>query len=363
MAEQNILNANQAVLEQILGDINEHEENQEMLEHMSFSIREISKEIDSVERSMEDEISSRIKESTDSIVAGYEKAIASDKEKIKQVQIERDKAKMQGIKERIDSETAALRNENKELKSQIEKAFIQQNVPAITNNSFFMTLFISRKLKDILIYALFLLVVFVCIPAVLFYLSVVPAWSIILYMAILAILFLVIGKLIYINVILPHNDVIIAARDTKYRINNNKKVIKKIQHSIRKDKDEAMYGLESFDHKINDLHDSINRTESEKQKALKEFEDTVKPDIVKEIESRYADKLDLMKTELAKKKEEHTKLEDLIKQQRIYISSNYEAYLGKEFVDKDKLAELNDIMMSEGCETIAQAIAIYKNHR
>lgn len=124
-----------------------------------------------------------------------------------------------------------------------------------------------------------------------------------------------------------------------------------------------MYGLESFDHKINDLHDSISSTENEKQKALKEFEETVKPDILEEIQNRYADKLELMNSELAKKKDEYTKLDDLIKQQRIYISSNYEAYLGREFIDKDKLAELDNIMKGGTCTTIAQAIAEYKNLR
>ena len=98
MAEQNILSADQSVLEQILSDINEHEENQERLEHIAASIKDITRETDSTTKAMEEEISSRIKESTDSICAGYDKAIACDKDKIKQVQAERDKAKMQGIR-------------------------------------------------------------------------------------------------------------------------------------------------------------------------------------------------------------------------------------------------------------------------
>ena len=72
--------------------------------------------------------------------------------------------------------------------------------------------------------------------------------------------------------------------------------------------------LKALNHKINDLHDSISSTENEKQKALKEFEETVKPDILEEIQNRYADKLELMNSELAKKKDEYTKLDDLIKQ-------------------------------------------------
>ena len=60
MAEQNILNGDQQVLEQILGDINEHAEKKERLERMSVSIRDITKEIDSTTKAMEDEISSRL---------------------------------------------------------------------------------------------------------------------------------------------------------------------------------------------------------------------------------------------------------------------------------------------------------------
>ena len=138
MAEQNILNGDQQVLEQILGDINEHAEKKERLERMSVSIRDITKEIDSTTKAMEDEISSRISESTDSICAGYDKAVSQDKDTIKQVQADRDKAKMQGIKERIASETASLRAENKSLQNEINEAFIQENIPRIVNNSFFM---------------------------------------------------------------------------------------------------------------------------------------------------------------------------------------------------------------------------------
>ena len=195
MAEQNILSADQSVLEQILSDINEHEENQERLEHIAASIKDITRETDSTTKAMEEEISSRIKESTDSICAGYDKAIACDKDKIKQVQAERDKAKMQGIKERIQTETASLREENKELAGQIEKAFIQENVPKITNNSFFLAIFLSRKLKDVLVYILFMLIVCAGIPAVLYILPAVPVWVPVVYTAVVAVLFLIISKI------------------------------------------------------------------------------------------------------------------------------------------------------------------------
>ena len=85
---------------------------------------------------------------------------------------------------------------------------------------------------------------------------------------------------------MPHYNTIIAARDTKYRIRNNKKIIKKIRHSIKKDDNDAIYGLESFDHKINDLHDSIEKTESiEKTDNIEKAESTEKTDSKEKTDS------------------------------------------------------------------------------
>lgn len=42
----------------------------------------------------------------DAVCAGFDKAIAGDREKLKEVQNKRDKAKLAGVKERIAAETS-----------------------------------------------------------------------------------------------------------------------------------------------------------------------------------------------------------------------------------------------------------------
>ena len=66
-----------------------------------------------------------------------------------------------------------------------------------------------------------------------------------------------------------------------------------------------------------------------------------------------------MKAELDKKSAENLKLENLIKEQRIYISSNYEAYLGKEYVTVEKLTELKQVMISGGAATVTYSFPRY----
>ena len=94
MAEQNILNGNQKKLEQIIGDVKEHNTKKDRLEKLAESVKDISKELDNARKEKQNETDSKIKASTDAICAGYDKSIEADKEKIKTVSAERDKAKM-----------------------------------------------------------------------------------------------------------------------------------------------------------------------------------------------------------------------------------------------------------------------------
>ena len=361
MAEQNILNGNQKKLEQIIGDVKEHNTKKDRLEKLAESVKDISNELDNARKEKQNETDSKIKASTDAICAGYDKSIEADKEKIKTVSAERDKAKMAGVKERISAETASLRAQNDDLKDQINEAFIHENISKIYNSQLFISVFNPKQLLDYVIDIAVMVGLFVAVPIVLFLLPVIPQWILLIYCIAVSFICIVVVKAVFRKIVLKHSETIMAAQSTRTQIKDNNKRIKKIEKNIRKDKNEDMYGLESFDSQIKALYDDIAEIEDEKQSALEDFEKNTKADIISEINERYADKICNMETELEKKKVEYDELDDLVKKQRIYISSNYEAYLGKEFINVDKLSELNSIMKSDSADTIAQALAVYNN--
>lgn len=361
MAEQNILNGDQEKLEQILGDLKEHKEKKERLDKLEVIVKELTKELESTQKEKKDETDSKIKASIDAISEGYDKSINANKDKIKAVTARRDKAKMAGVKERINAETASLRAENEDLSSQINEAFIHENISKFCNGRIFVAIFNAKRVVDYIIDIAILMVMLIAVPVGLYLVPCIPEFVLLLYGVIVSLFFVIIIKCMYRGIIIPHKETIYAAQDTKNRIIENKKRIKKIEKNIRKDKNEDMYGLDEYDTDINNLHDDIVKIESEKQEALDEFEKTTKADILEEIDERYQNKIDNMETELSKKKEEFNSLDDLVKKQRIYISSNYEAYLGKEFINIDKLTELKSIMKSGSADTISQAMAVYNN--
>lgn len=361
MAEQNILAGNIAILEQIISDIKEHNEKTERLDKLTNTIRELNKDIDVSEREIRDETEAKIKSSINSISQGYDQSIASDRAKLKNVQNDRDKAKMAGVKERIEKETASIRKENGELKEQIKEAFKLEQIPMYCNSRIYLALFQTKGTADVILFLTSLLLLYLAIPVGLYFIPGFPRWGFILYYFVMVVAVLSVYRFIYEKTLVGHSETITEARKTRLQIKFNVKRIKKIEKSIRTDKNEDMYDLDEYDYKINELFDDISRIEDEKKKALDEFERTVKPDIIAEIDGRNRSRINLMKTELEKKHEESLKLEGLVKEQRIYISSNYEAYLGKEFINIDKLQELYSFMKSGVAETVAQALAAYKD--
>jgi hypothetical protein len=224
-------------------------------------------------------------------------------------------------------------------------------------------LYRTRKLSDVFIYLVAIALVYAAVPFGLTCIPDFPLWGMILYYVIVILIQSFINKMIVEKTIVHHGSTIDEARRLKDNMHGNQKKIKKIAKNIRTDKNEDMYGLENYDEKLAALREDIKRIEKEKEAALDDFEKTVKADIIAEIEGRENDSINAMKSELEKRNAEHLRLENLVKEQRIYISSNYEAYLGKEYVTEERLQGLKQLMTTEGFATIGQALAAYKEKR
>lgn len=86
----------------------------------------------------------------DAVCAGFDKAIAGDREKLKEVQNKRDKAKLAGVKERIAAETAHIHKENEALKNQVKDAFAQENIPMFCNSRIYIALLQNKRMTNVI---------------------------------------------------------------------------------------------------------------------------------------------------------------------------------------------------------------------
>jgi len=364
MEEQNILTGNIICLNQIRSDIKEHNIAKEKIEPIKVTVKDLEKHIESSEKAVKDEIESTLKTRREAVESGFNKEIEGDQDKLKKIQSDRDKAKSKGVKERISVETSSLREDNNGMKDEIKAAFKSNKIPAFCNTRLFLALFMTKGIKDMFICVLTFLISFLAVPSAIYYfVPNLPDWSlIVIYVVIVAIVFTA-YKLISEKIKFPHLEVIQGLVKTKDRITENKRKIRKIVHAIKKDKNEEMYGLDRFDEKINIIISDIEKFEAKRSLALEDFNNLVKPNIIAEIEGKDRDRIIALKINLKKQQSFLSEMEDKVKDQRIFIASNYEAYLGNEFATPDKLEALAEIMNTGGAETIGKAIAVYNTKK
>lgn len=361
MAAQNVLAGDEKVLAEIINEVKEQNARIESYNKLASQIREFSRDVEDQKRSIQASIDTKIKQSSAAICAGFNKSIDEERAKLKDIQSDRERAKDAGVKERISTETAHLRHENEKLKSRIKESFKTNGVPAYCNNAVFMMMFRTTGIFQYLIYFLLLTVFYAVIPTVALIVFKLQAQYIIIYYFVCILIQSFVGKVVYKKTIMEHFATLDEAARMQSDIKDNNKRIKRISKRIRKDKSEEMYGLEEFDNRINEVRDNIKNIENQKALALQNFEKNVKPNIIIELEAVNKNKIDAMDKRLSDMNEKYNHLDELIKQKRMYISSNYEAYLGKEVFDIDKLLKLQKIIKSGQADTIAKALSVYES--
>lgn len=99
-------------------------------EQLSVEEKQLERQLEAEKKALADEISFTIKKRQEEITASYDKEIGKEQERLKKAKAKREKAKNQGIKERIAEETAPLRDHNRELRLKIKSLFQKERLPS-----------------------------------------------------------------------------------------------------------------------------------------------------------------------------------------------------------------------------------------
>ena len=146
MAGQNVLNGDLNVLKQVISDVSEYSANREELDRQNDTLKELNKNIESIQKNINDEIDNKVKEGINSVGESFDQSILEEKVKLKDVQSKRDKAKHAGVKDRIQNETAELRDMNRDMYSQIKAAFKEEGIPKYCSRGGFTPCLLPRGL-------------------------------------------------------------------------------------------------------------------------------------------------------------------------------------------------------------------------
>lgn len=326
--------------------------------------KRLGKALDTEKKVIADTISQTIKKRRDEINTTYDKEINKAQDQLKKARSKREKAKSQGVKERISSETAELYSLNKEIKALMKSLFKEKRVPGFCNSGLYYSLFFPKWPKELLTALVFVLVFFLAIPCGIYFL--VPERTH-FHLAVIYVLDIVIFGGIYISISnrtkMQHMETLRVGRKYLDDIRANNKKIKKVTSSIKKDRDDAQYHLEKFDDEIAQFQQDLNEVTAKKKEALNYFETVTKTILQDEIEHNHKAKLDELESQYGQVQEQLKSTSAEVKSKRLNITDNYGTYLGKEYLDSLKIAELCTIVQSGQAANVSEAITVHKSKK
>lgn len=331
-------------------------------DNLALEEARLEKSIQNKEKAISEEIASTVKKRKEEIENTYDEQIVKTQSRSKKVRMKKEKSKNAKVSERIEIETADLKDEYKQMSLECKKIFKQDKVPSFCNTKLFYELFMPKGLKDYLIILFCLLLILVAIPCSIYFLLLPQektSYLILIYF-VTVVLFGGIYKVVENKTKIKHRDAIQQVHIIRNKMILNKKKRKRIEKKILNDKDESQYGLDKYNEELQELEKEVNIISNQKKEALETFENTTKTVIVEEIKARNEEELSNLKQEYDKVYTKAKTTEENIKSLSIEIASNYEAYLGKEFMSMGMLDQLIELMTENQLETISEAIAEYK---
>ena len=367
IVDKNILSGDVNTLREYRALVEDYNNSKVLMEQAQAEEKRLSKELALNKKNLKDDIEITIKKRRNEVSDKFDKEIDKDENKAKKIRGERSKAKNKGIKARIADETADLTVQNNELKANIKSALRAEKLPGFCGVGLYFTLFFTKGVGEVFFCALMIILMCLVLPATIFVILPFEEFSENLQLVFMAITFFVVFvaiffvyKLIENQTKHKHKDALLSIRSLRDQVEGNNKQIRKIAKSIRKDKNEDMYNLGDFDTKIQDLENDIAIITQNKADALKMFDETTKPAIVEEIESRELPRIEELEQKYSEMTTRVTELEDTVKQLGIKLSTEYESYVDKSFSDVDKIDELIGFIENGQATTVGEAIQAYK---
>lgn len=331
-------------------------------EQLRQEVQKLEKTLTAEKKAVNDSISSTVKKRREEIQSSYDTEIGKIQDKLKKVKSRREKAKNQGMKERIREETVELHEHNRELQVRMKTLFQQERVPFFCHSSFYYALYFPSGFREFLTLLITFAVCFGLIPYGVYlflpekktlYLALIYGAAVLIFGGI----YILVGNLTKDR----HLEALKEGRSIRSLIASNNKKVAVITSSIKRDRNEKVYDLEKYDDEIAQLNQDLEETSQKKKEALNTFENVTKTIITDEIMGNSREKLDVLAEKQQEAEDRLRYTETMVKEKRIYITDTYESYLGREFLVPEKIDELKNIMENGTAVNLSEAMEEYRS--
>lgn len=325
------------------------------------------RELKTGEKALKDEIDSTLRKRLKELTGTHDAEIAEEKDKLKKAKASREKAKNEGVEERIREETRPYLEDSSAKKTEMVNAFRKQKIPAYYATRLYYALHFPHRPVDLLVLLLFVGLFFVAVPCGIFFLALPenlrsPVLLAVIYvLSVLAFggLYTWIGN----SSKSKYPDMLRMGKETWDDLAANKKQVRKLTRQIRRDKDEERYNLGAYDDEIARAAQAVQEAEARKQEALANFDTVTKNIITDELTQNSSEKIGRLMSAHDEALRLLQETGEEKRQKEKILTEQYEVRLGREFMSEEKIEALSDILTRGSASSLADAMTEYRTGR
>lgn len=342
-------------LREILSALEERERCKSDMNSLVAEGKKVDGELKQLKSKLESDINTAVKKGMIEATAPEDKILAEENTKLKEVRQQREKAKNKGIRDRIEYETKDLTEENREYRKNVKRGLKENGLPAFCDSKAFFIMYCSQTAVEWVIRLAVFFAAFFVFPAVVLLIAD-PWW---LWKLIWWVVIDVIMLAVYMTIYLISKDrdagILDEVRDIRDKIADNEKKIRKISSDIKKDPDESAYNLGEYDDEIKNIEVNIEEASLKKNGKLKEFEEFTKQTIIDALNTERMPEINEKQRVLEEKTGIYNQLSQKLTEMNQSIEDKYEKYLTKQFLNKQKILRMIELIDTNQAANIGQA--------
>lgn len=329
---------------------------------LAEAVAEKEKKIAAERELLRKTVDSTLKKRRSELESSYDGEIGKAEKRLRDARGRREKAKNQGVRDRIHEETAELREENTELREKFRSILKEDHSPVICRANLYYALYFPRCFSEFLTLLAFFAVCFAVVPIGIYLLL--PQqrtlWLILIYLADIFVfggLYVLIGNATRSK----HAEALKDAVRCRGLIRSNRKKIRVIITSIRREGDDDAYDLGMYDDEIAKLEQELADMNAKKRDAVSTFDSVTSTILTDEISAPGKKRIQELTAACAGFRNELEDIEQKRKENKIQIADQYESYIGRDFLDPEKLQALQDILSQGAAANISEAREVYRS--
>jgi hypothetical protein len=327
---------------------------------LTDEVAEKEKQIAAEREVLRKTVDSTLKKRRSELESSYDGEIGKAEKRLRDAKGRREKAKNQGVRDRIHEETAELREENTELREKFVSILREDHAPAVCRTNFYYALYFPRCFSEFLTLLVCFAVCFAVVPIGIYLLL--PQqrtlWLILIYLADIFVfgwLYVLIGNATRNR----HAKALKDAVRCRGLIRSNKKKIRVIISSIRREGDDDAYDLGMYDDEIAKLEQELADINAKKRDAVSTFDSVTSTILTDEISVPAKKRIKELTDACAGSRNELEDTQQKLKENKIQIADQYESYIGRDYLEPEKLKALRDILDQGAAANISEAKEVY----